>query len=575
MSEANDSSRRDFLRTSALAAGAALVGAAPAAAAKTAPPADKWDRQADVVIAGSGAAALSAAIAAISAGSSVILIEKAAAAGGTSAKADGGIWIPNNRHMAAKGIADPRDRAIDYMVRYSYPHLYSPTAPRHGAGATEHALIATFYDEAAPAIALLEKVGALDTLMFELPDYFEHAPQNAAPRGRVLFARKRDGSIGPGAELVRQLKSWLAARKVPLLIRHRASAILRGANGEVSGIEATSPAGTVRIGARKGVIFATGGYIHDPKLVLNFQPGPVYGGCAVPTAEGDFVRLGIENGAMLGNMWSAWRGQALLDQIAEGRSVPRLLWQPPGDSMIMVNKFGRRVVNEKRDYHDRTRVHFVWDPVNMEYPNQALFMIFDRRSAELFAGNFPFPDPGTTAPWMISAPTLPALGAAVQQRLDQLAPAVGQLALAPAFAAGLAEEIATFSADAAKGVDPRFDRGRHPYDNEWHARYMSVARTDTRWKQGASVTLHPFEPNGPYHAIILVAAALDTNGGPTIDPRARVIDVRGRPIPGLYGAGNCIAAPSGPAYWGGGATLGQAITYGVIAGREAAARAAT
>ena len=49
---------------------------------------------------------------------------------------------------------------------------------------------------------------------------------------------------------------------------------------------------------------------------------------------------------------------------------------------------------------------------------------------------------------------------------------------------------------------------------------------------------------------------MGTSGGPRIDAHGRVQHVRDRPIPGLYGAGNAIASPSGPAYFGGGTTIG-------------------
>ena len=54
-----------------------------------------------------------------------------------------------------------------------------------------------------------------------------------------------------------------------------------------------------------------------------------------------------------------------------------------------------------------------------------------------------------------------------------------------------------------------------------------------------------------------------------IDAHGRVQHVRDRPIPGLYGAGNVIASPAGPAYFGGGTTIGMALVWGHIAGEAA------
>jgi predicted oxidoreductase len=75
---------------------------------------------------------------------------------------------------------------------------------------------------------------------------------------------------------------------------------------------------------------------------------------------------------------------------------------------------------------------------------------------------------------------------------------------------------------------------------------------------------------GPYYCILVCGATLDTKGGPKINDKAQIIDPQGAPIPGLYGAGNCIASPAGQAYWSGGGTIGPAMVYGYLAGLNAA-----
>ena len=55
-----------------------------------------------------------------------------------------------------------------------------------------------------------------------------------------------------------------------------------------------------------------------------------------------------------------------------------------------------------------------------------------------------------------------------------------------------------------------------------------------------------------------------------VDGHAQVVDWNNEPIPGLYAAGNAMAAVLGNAYGGAGGTLGPGMTFGFIAGRHAA-----
>ena len=71
------------------------------------------------------------------------------------------------------------------------------------------------------------------------------------------------------------------------------------------------------------------------------------------------------------------------------------------------------------------------------------------------------------------------------------------------------------------------------------------------------------------------SGALGTKGGPVTDGDARVLDVDGDVIDGLYAAGNTMASVFGMTYGGPGGTLGPAMTFGYLAGRHAGEQAAT
>lgn len=570
-------SRRDLLKLAGLGAAAAATGCAATGAAP-AQAAAPFDVEADVVVVGSGAAGATAAVFAAEAGRRVVLLEKALLFGGTTAKSGGVYWIPNNSFVREKGIEEPKEATLQAMCRYAYPQLYDATAPRYGIPAPEYALMETLYDNGPPVVEALAAMGAVESFPAEIPfgpmpDYIDPTVEDVLPRDRRLWPKKPDGSFGLGDELVRQLKAALEKRGVPLLMGHRVTKVLENGKGEVVGLEAAKSDGsTVRVRAKQGVVFASGGFTHNAEMMRQYQPGPGYGGCAVPTNTGDFVSIGQSLGAKLGNMASAWRAEIVLEQALRSPSTPDDVFLPPGDSMVLVNRTGRRVVNETSNYNERTLVHFEWDPVGHDWPNRILMMVYDRRTAELFGGRYPLPQPGTSSPWVISGETWPALTDAISKRLESIASKTGGFTLASSFGKNLAATVARFDGFARRGVDEDFQRGRHLYDRRWHSMIWSFPNPGTKWSLAdrKNPTMHPFQKKGPYHAILLAAGTLDTNGGPVVDTRAQVLDHAGAPIPGLYGAGNCIASPTGRCYFGGGGTLGPAIVFGALAGQNVA-----
>jgi succinate dehydrogenase/fumarate reductase flavoprotein subunit len=500
------------------------------------------------------------------------MLEKAAVFGGTTAKSGAGYWIPNNYVMREKGLQDPREDCLRYMARTAYPTLYNANDRQLGLAANEYELLAAFYDNAAPILDRLRDIGALDQHVLWLnergemwPDYYAQLPENKAPRGRTLFPARPDGSRGNGAYLIERMRAAVDRRKIPVLLEHRAARLVVNGKSEVIGIEGETRDGkTLTVRTRKAVIFGSGGFTANPELCLNFLRGPIFGGCTVPTGEGDFVHIGAAAGATLANMTNAWWWPVILEQALQFRSTPSGISQPPGDSMIQVNRFGRRVVNEQIQYNERTQAHFAWDPYTCSYPNLILFMIYDQFTRERFGTTDGLVlRPGLSAPYILAGETLEDLAASVDKRLAEIANRTGNFRLDRSFVPNLRETIARFNQFAETGVDLDFHRGETP---------IEITNFGSRrpGNDKPNMMMYPIRSKGPYYAVMSAGGTLDTKGGPKINSKAQVLNAKGTPIPGLYGAGNCIASPAGQTYWAGGGTLGPALAFGGIAGKQAA-----
>lgn len=565
--------RRDMLAGTGLAAAAVMIPLAGAQATET--ESDRWDHEIDVLCVGSGAAAGAAAITAASAGAKVMVVEKMPLTGGTTGKSGGVTWICNHSIFREQGIDDKKADAMAYMCHYSYPQQFDPASPTLGLDEADYKLIEAFYDNGSKAIDHLQAVDAVKFKQFRLffvnepaPDYADHLPENKTPMGRALEPAVGSGASAGGGSLASQLTEWLEKKKVPILTGTRVTRLIMD-NGRVIGAEAETEDKTIRIRASKGVIFGSGGYAHNTELVGLHQTA-LYGACAMPGSTGDFISIAGAVGAKMGALDTAWRSQVVLEEALQNRAVGLGAFVLPGDSMVLVNKYGERVVNEKRCYNDRTRVHFVYDPTRDEYPNQLMFMLFDTRSLDRFGGAFPFPADPAESEWLIKGDNWDQLFANIDKRLAAIASKTGGVRLDTGFGEATKASVTKFNGYASAGKDLDFERGVRLYDTQWH-KLFSAAHEGSKYGANPypNLTMHPFADKGPYYAFILAAGALDTNSGPRINEHAQLLSTSGAPIPGLYGAGNCIASPSRGAYYGAGGTIGLALTFGYIAGRHA------
>ncbi len=526
-----------------------------------------FDEEFDIVIAGGGGVGLATACFSAWLGNKILVLEKADQIGGTTQKAAFWYWVPNNEPMRALGIVDKKEDCIRYMARLSRPEVYDPKHPRFGMSEWEYNACAAIYDNASPATELLNKKGALEYRHCPgVPDYWAEIPEDKAPTGRVLVTRQaRESMSDGGVHAIRTLSEAAKRDGVDIRTGHRVQRLILNDAGRVVGVEADTSGGrTRRFKARKAVIFATGGFTHDRDLRQNYLSAPVVGGCAAVTNEGDFVHIGAAVGAELRNMNYAWMCPVVFEKAVN--KDPSLIgtFSPSGDSMIYVDKNGRRVTNEKLAYNELAQAFFRWDPTKSEYPNLILIAIWDQRSQDNSAsdeyGRFIVPK-GTNDSHVIKGRTWDALVNNIKKRLRQYADRTGNLGLSPDFAKNLKATVSRFNGFARKGVDEDFHRGERQVELLFNG--------PTAAKTGKNPTMYPISGKGPYYAALLTGGNLDSKGGPATNADGQVLNAMGEPIPGLFGAGNCVASASARAYWAGGATLGPFMAFAYLAANAA------
>jgi len=541
-----------------------------------------WDEEADVVVVGTGGAGFSAALFAHEEGSKVIMLEKGPAAGGTTIRSGGVAYIPNNHLLRKAGVSDKKEDFLRFAVRVTYPTTYHPDLPRFGASEEAYALLDAYYDNAASTAQSLEDMGAvkyttlLDHDMKPFADNYGHIAENQCSRGRAICCIPetiQEGRYyypnngGFGVDLISELLKAANKRRIPILTRHTVKNVVVNSNDEVIGVIVSTRKGEKKIGARRGVIFGSGGFVQNEAYRQRYLPGRVYGGCATPTNQGDFLRIAGGVGASMGNLENGWGMELLLEEAVASSDVKTGIWVIPGDSSILVNRYGHRFVNEKNQPCGRAKLHAAFDPVAVEYPNLIGIMIWDQRAVDLFGGIYGIqPKTGALPSHVIEGSTLAKLEKNIASRLKTLEQHTGNVSLSDDFEESLKHTLEVYNGYAKAGKDKDFHRGDNEGDRSFHY-YGGVPKVENPYPNDL---MHPITMEGPFFATLVAAGAIDSKGGPQVNGNAQVLGTDGEPIAGLYAAGNCIASPAAGEYWGAGGTIGPAMVFGKIAAINAA-----
>jgi hypothetical protein len=262
------------------------------------------------------------------------------------------------------------------------------------------------------------------------------------------------------------------------------------------------------------------------------------GALSQPNNTGDGLRMAMAHGADLANMGEAWwvpivqlpgdtfQGQPRSRSVRLERTRPR---------SIIVNRAGKRFLNEAGEYNSMAGPFHHLDP-RFGYLNDPAWIVFDDLHLKKYG--FLGVEPGGEVPdWYCRSADLAELGAKTGIDPD-----------------GLARTVDAWNRNVAAEVDPDFGRGSSAYDGYWGD---NSATTPALQTLGAIET-------APYTRCGAVGAM--GPGGPHRGD-GRVLHVSGKPIPGLYAAGNAMAGVTGKAYGGAGGTLGPAMVFGYRAGR--------
>ena len=265
-----------------------------------------WERDADVVVVGSGAAGMSAALAAAGHGLRVLLVSKEDVGAGATPLAQGGL-------AAALG---PGDSVA----------LHQQDTEQAGAGLCDPGAVATLVTEAPGEIGRLAVRGA------RLDRGALHR-EGGHSRNRIVPA----GGDAVGAEVHRVLRGCLLRSPVDMLTRCAAVDVLTSPDGQVGGLLAglVGAGGELRLGVlyAPAVILATGGF------------GQVFGTTTNPAGlTGDGLALAARAGAELRDVEFVQFHPTVLWQQAASGECPLITEALRGAGAVLVDAAGQPVM---------------------------------------------------------------------------------------------------------------------------------------------------------------------------------------------------------------------------------------
>ena len=486
----------------------------------------------DVIVVGCGYSGAVSGLQAAKAGASVCILEKAPHPGGISICSAGGLRITTDK-----------DAALQYLETTN-----GETTPRPVLAALAEGMerLPDFVRELAK-INRAQVSLRISSANYPFPGYdsFGFVYIENIPGLDIEHQYPYIRGNPAGALLFKVLQDNLEQHRIPVYTSTPVAGLCSD-GGRVTGV--VLPDGQ-KLTARKGVILACGGFEADQELQRQFWPGGPGNSAAYKYNTGDGIRMAQAMGADLWHMWHyhgcygfapssshypyGVRIKRLPDWIPgeEIGDLPRMAW-------ILLDQSGQRFMNEYEPYVQDTgaRAMSLYDPVAGKYPRNPAFLITDEPGRLMYPLGKPlYNDPDVEMSWS------PDNSREIEKSILIAADTVGELAQR------LGLPIETVVESIKK------------WNNACEGRY------DSSFGRPPS-SMHPLHTS-PFYGAPMVQVISNTQGGPRHDERQRVLNSYGKPIPGLFAAGECGSC-FGFLYMSGG-NLAECFVSGQIAGLEA------
>ena len=547
-----------------------------------------WSKELDWIVVGSGGGGLTSAITAHKHGLETLVIEKTPFVGGTTARSGGGVWIPGNSKYNLDKTIDTQEDIQQYLdatiganspepLKAAYvkngpkmldflecnSHLKFQLTPRYadyyperpGGRIAGRSLEPVSFDASClgdnlnnlrePVLPVARSSGLGLTDARDLY-YLTREKRRLPVLARFIYTALTDFLLRKttttlGQAIIAPLYYSILKQGIPIEINTAfTGAVVQ--DKRVVGIAVKNKQGTHYYKARKGVLFAAGGFAKNQQMREEHLPQPTgeQWSLAAEGDTGDAIIAGKKLDAKLDLMSDAWWTPV---SHMTGNTDPYFnICERSAPGTIVINSLGERFVNEAAPYCDFVNGMYKSQDDPGKY--QPCWLIMDAQHRHRYTL-------GSTPPYVPLPRKYFKSGEFVKAAsIQELAQKMNVLPGA------LQKTLESFNKDCLVHKDSEYKRGDSAYDNYFGDGGMPNPNLEIIEK-------------APFYAVKLFPGDIGTRGGLVTNEHAQVLNNEGGVIEGLYATGNTMASVMGHSYPGPGSTIGPSMTFGYVAAMHA------